>query len=183
MAVSLQQITQYLDNRGWKYRVDAAAMQIVTGVEAENVDRFLIIIALKEGGEYIELAAPQLLKVKDHVYKGVLFQTMLSIAWEVKLLRWEYDPSDGEVRASIAVALEDATLTERQFNRMLGALIELVDVVAMPRLQAVLATGEDPGQKGREQRLAEALREMLPEGGLAELQQAIAQLQQQESEG
>lgn len=182
MVVSLQQVAEYLDNRGWRYHLEPAKSRIVTGVESEQVESFLIVISLKEDGAYLELAAPQLLMVKDHVYKGVLFQTLLAIAWEVKLLRWEYDPSDGEVRASIAIALEDALLTERQFNRMLGALVQLVDQESMPRLKAVLATGEDPGRKGVEQALAEMLQEMLPEGGLAELQQAIAQLQQTEDE-
>jgi len=72
---------------------------------------------------------------------------MLAISWEVKMLRFEYDPTDGEVRASIELPIEDSLLTEGLFNRCLSGLIQLVDSLAMPRLNAVLATGVDPGRK------------------------------------
>jgi hypothetical protein len=52
------------------------------------------------------------------------------------MLQWEYDPSDGEIRAIIEFPLEDSTLTERQFNRCLYSLVELVDEIALPRLQS-----------------------------------------------
>lgn len=180
MATSVAQIAQYLTNRGWRFETDEARERIITAVRAENVENFLIAIMFQENGGYIELAAPGVLHIKDHIYKGVLFQTMLAISWEVKMLRWQYDPRDGEVRASIAVALEDAVLTERQFNRMLEGLIQLVNQVAMPRLRAVMETGEDPGAQGNEQRMAELLRGLPPEH-LAQLQQALAQLQQSEN--
>ncbi|MCT7959638.1 hypothetical protein NG799_12395 [Laspinema sp. D1] len=174
MATTLAEIGQYLDNRGWNYDLQEANSQIITGYKAENVEQFLMVIQLQEEGEYLSVFVPELLQVKDHVYKGVVFQTMLAIAWSVKFLRWEYDPRDGEIRASIGFALEDAALTERQFNRVLNALIHLVDEVAMPRLQAVLATGNDPGDPEMEQDIAAALAQLLPEGSLEALQPAIA---------
>lgn len=173
MATTLNQIAQYLDNRHWKYHIQAADSRIITGVIANNVDQLPIAIALKEDGEYLELAAPQLLQVKDHIYKGVLFQTLLAISWEVKMLRWEYDPLDGEIRASIGFPLEDASLTERQFNRVLGGLIQIVDEYAMPRLQAVLETGIDPAEKALGERLLLTLQEILPDGSLNLLEQAL----------
>ncbi|WP_246259807.1 YbjN domain-containing protein [Oxynema aestuarii] len=144
MATTLTQIAHFLDRRSWFYHLEPERNRIVTGVKSEVVENFMIVIQLHEGGEYLELCAPQLLFLKDHVCKGVAFQTMLAIAWEVKLLRWEYDPDDGEVRTSVALALEDAPLSENQFNRLLSALIQLTDR-AIERLNTVLVTGEDPG--------------------------------------
>lgn len=163
MATTLKQIAQYLDRREWRYHIDTEDSRIITGVKADHVEEFIIIISLKENGEYLEIVAPQLLKVKDHVYKGVLFQTLLAISWQVKMLRWEYDPLDGEIRASIAFPLEDALLTQKQFNRALSGLIDLVDRVSMPRLKAVLATGVDPGEKELGEALLEAMESTFPE--------------------
>jgi hypothetical protein len=163
MATNLLEISQYLDNREWRYHLESEKSRIITGVKADHVEDFLIVISLKEDGEYLELAAPQLLQVKDHVYKGVLFQTMLAISWQVKMLRWEYDPSDGEIRASIGFPLEDSPLTEKQFNRVLSGLIQLVDEMAMPRLKTVLATGEDPGEKQMGEQLLDAMEQAFPE--------------------
>ncbi len=175
MATTLASITQYLDNRGWKYYKDIPNSRIITGVQLKNVEDFLISLQLTENGEFLQIIAPKLLHVNDSVYKGVLFQTMLAISWEVKMLRFEYDRIDGEIRASIELPLEDSPLTERQFNRALEGLIDLVDRVAMPRLKTVLATGSDPGTKS----LASSLLDAIPEEVLNLLQEALAIRQQQ----
>lgn len=174
MATTLHQIAEFLDNRDWKYDFQPENSRVITGVKADNVDPFPIAIALKEEGEYLEFAAPNLLHIKNHVYKGVLFQTLLAISWETKMIRWEYDPLDGEIRASIGFPLEDAPLTEQQFNRALSALIHIVDSLAMPRIQAVLETGIDPQEKQLGERLLLTLEEVLPEGSLTLLEKAIA---------
>ncbi|MGA0200041.1 MAG: hypothetical protein ACO3NK_13175 [Prochlorotrichaceae cyanobacterium] len=175
MATTLETIATYLDRRGWRYQLEPEQSRIVTGVQAENIDTLQIVIRLREDGEYLDLFSPNLLNVKDHVYKGVLFQTLLHLSWESKLLRWEYDPSDGEVRASVLIALEDNSLTERQFNRLLESLIDLVDRQSMPRIQSVLSTGNDPGAQTMESQLANLLTTFAAESGIdmAQLQQEL----------
>ena len=173
MSTTIQQIARYLDNRHWNYELFDSDSRIITGVKAENVDQFLILIHLTEEGEYLELTAPDLLQAKHHIHKEKLFQTMLTISWQSKMLRWEYNPIDGEVGASIAFPLEDAALTERQFDRSLSTLIKVVDEVAMPRLQAVLSTGSDPGEEQLGEWLLLTLEESLPDGSLSLLSQAL----------
>jgi hypothetical protein len=173
MAATLEQISIYLDNIGWKYRVDNEQNRILTGVYAENMDEFLIVIQLEEDGEFFELFAPRVLSgVNSHPHKFAILQTMLCIAWETKMLQWEYDPSDGEIRAIIEFPLEDSTLTERQFNRCLYSLIELVDEIALPRLKTVMDTGQDPGDIAEGERLLLRLQEESP-GLLAVLERAM----------
>lgn len=110
-------------------------------------------------------------------YKGLLFQTMLAISWEVKMLRFEYDPTDGEIRASIELPIEDSMLTEGLFHRCLSGLIQLVDSIAMPRLNAVLATGVEPGRKN----VAAQLLDGMPDELLNLLGDAIAHRRQLDS--
>ena len=173
MATTLEQISTYLENKGWKHRVDEAGSRILTGVYGENLEDFLIVIQLDEDGEFFEMFAPRVLSgVKDHPHKTAILQTMLCISWETKMLQWEYDPSDGEIRAIIEFPLEDATLTERQFNRCLHSLVQLVDELALPRLQAVMETGEDPGDIEEGERLLLALQEEAP-GLLSVLERAM----------
>jgi hypothetical protein len=92
---------------------------------------------------------------------------MLAISWETKMLQWEYDPSDGEIRAIIEFPLEDSILTERQFHRCLSGLIQIVDSIAIPRLKEVMETGEDPGNLELGERLLLSIQEEAP--GLLEL--------------
>jgi hypothetical protein len=173
MAATLSQLTGYLDKKGWKYRVEAAESRIITGVYAENLEQFLIVIQLDEEGEFFEIYAPRVLSgVKNHPHKSAILQTMLCISWETKMLQWEYDPSDGEIRAIIEFPLEDAEMTERQFNRCLYSLVQLVDELALPRLQTVMATGEDPGDLEEGERLLLTLQEEAP-GLLQMLEKAM----------
>ena len=168
MGVTLQQIAKYLDNQGWSYRLDEEADRIVTGVQAENVEDLLIVIQLDENGEFFRIFVPQVLGgVKDHPHKQAILQTMLSISWETKMLQWEYDPSDGEIRAIIEFPLEDSILTERQFNRCLAGLVQIVDSVAMPRLKGVMETGQDPAILDMGERLLLSIEQQAP--GLLEL--------------
>jgi hypothetical protein len=168
MGTNLQQIAKYLDNLGWDYRFDEEADRIITGVEADNLEDFLIVVQLDEDGKFFRVFAPQVLSgVQDHPHKAAILQTMLAISWETKMLQWEYDPSDGEIRAIIEFPLEDSVLTEKQFNRCLSGLIQLVDSVAMPRLQEVMETGQDPGNLELGERLLLSIQEESP--GLLEL--------------
>lgn len=173
MAATLEQIAQYLDNKGWKYRLDAEEARIYTGVQGDNVENLLIVIELEEDGEFFAVYAPQVLSgVSDHPHKAAILQTMLSISWETKMLQWEYDPVDGEIRAIIEFPLEDSSLTERQFNRCLTALIQIVDDMAIPRLMRVMETGSDPGDEDAGERLLLALQEEAP-GLLTMLERAM----------
>ncbi|KAB8314887.1 hypothetical protein SD81_033245 [Tolypothrix campylonemoides VB511288] len=168
MAADLQQIAYFLDNLGWNYRIDEQEERIIIGVESDNVKDFLIVVQLDEDGKFFRLFAPQVLSgVTHHPHKAAILQTMLSISWETKMLQWEYDPSDGEIRAIIEFPLEDSILTEKQFNRCLHGLIQLVDNVAIPRLMAVMETGHDPGNLELGERILLSIQEQAP--GLLEL--------------
>jgi hypothetical protein len=168
MGVNLQEIAKYLDNQGWRYRLEQEADRIITGMESENVEQFLIVIQLDEDGGFFRIFAPQVMAgVKDHPHKAAILQTMLAISWETKMLQWEYDPSDGEIRAIIEFPLEDSILTERQFNRCLNGLIQIVNNVAIPRLKEVMKTGQDPANIDMGERLLLSIQEQAP--GLLEL--------------
>ncbi|MEA5597697.1 hypothetical protein [Rivularia sp. UHCC 0363] len=168
MAVNVQEIAEYLDQIGWEYRIEEEEDRIVTGVEGDNLEDFMIVVQLDEDGRFFRVFAPQVLSgVKDHPHKDAILQTMLVISWETKMLQWEYDPSDGEIRAIIEFPIEDSTLTEQQFNRCLSALVQLVDGVAIPRLQEVMETGYDPGNVEVGERLLLSIQEQAP--GLLDL--------------
>lgn len=173
MAANLQQIATYLTHKGWKYRLNESEGRIYTGVKGKSLDNLLIVIELEEEGEFFSIYAPQVLSgLQEHPHKPAILQTMLSISWETKMLQWEYDPSDGEIRAIIEFPLEDSTLTERQFNRCLHGLVQLVDEMAMPRLLHVMETGLDPDDEDTAERLLLSIEQEAP-GLLSLLERAM----------
>lgn len=171
---TIQQITTYLAQRGWQYSLDLEHNRIITGVKSEILEKLLILIKLSEDNEYFEIIIPELLTgLKNHPHQGAVFKTMLSLTSETKMLRWEYEDLADQVHAKIEIPLEDAQLTQKQFDRCLDSLVQLVDEIAMPRLLTVMQTGEDPGDVQLGERLLLSLSEVLPDGSLSLLDQAL----------
>lgn len=172
MATNLAQICQFLDNRQLNYQQMVNQPYILTGVTTQTRERFAITIKLSEQGRCLKLRAPQLLQVKDHVFMGLFFRAIAHLAYSVKLARFQYNPMDGEVRAAVEFPLEDAPLTEQQFNRCLDSLVKLLDS-SLPRLRTILASGYDPGQRV----LAEQIWEAMPSALQQQLQEMILRRQ------
>lgn len=105
----------------------------------------MLIVRLVEYGEFIKIFYPQLFKYLDGSHKLTLMQTLLLVSWETKMLQWEYDPTEGEIRAMVEFPLADAVLSRRQFERALTGLMQMVEAYH-PRLEAVIETGVDPGR-------------------------------------
>ena len=62
------------------------------------------------------------------------------IQWRTKMIQFEFDARDGEVRPVVEFPLEDAELTMLQLHRALIGLLQLVDRYH-PELEHCLATG------------------------------------------
>jgi hypothetical protein len=148
MGTTLDQISTYLDQYGLTYQTQPEKSRILIQVSINEDEKLLVVIQLDEGGRFFKLFAPEVLAgVQEHPHRAAILQTMLSISWETKMLQWEYDPSDGEIRAIIEFPLEDSTLTARQFHRCFSGLVEIVGSWALPRLHEVMETGIDPGDQ------------------------------------
>ncbi|MEM9137257.1 MAG: hypothetical protein AAGB01_07905 [Cyanobacteria bacterium P01_F01_bin.42] len=146
MGASLTQISTYLDHRNLEYELREEQSLVIVDVPTDDLEPLVVVVKLEEDGEFIKVFVPQVVAgVKDHPHKTAILQTMLVISWETKMLQWEYDPSDGEIRAIIEFPLEDAQLSERQFDRCFDGLVEMVSDWALPRLKEVMTHGYDSG--------------------------------------
>jgi hypothetical protein len=169
MGTTTTQIAGFLEKRGLKFVREDDKNRVLVPFNLEGNEKLLVVVALEENGEFLKLFSANLCKYSDGPYKLLLMQTLLMISWETKMLQWEYDPSDGEIRAMIEFPLEDAVLTERQFLRAFDALVQLV-VTYFPRVKSVIATGKDPGRQGKDtpsDRLADEFRRWVSGGGSA----------------
>lgn len=145
MPLNLEQLESYLVEEGLKYRLTDEGY-LLTGFATRNYvgpggrEGVAIAIRLDEDGEHVEFTAPNLYTTRDCGHSAALFEALLAITMRTKLIRFEYDPSDGEIRCSVEYAVEDGSLTKRQFLRMLHALSESIDRWD-PVIRAAKATG------------------------------------------
>lgn len=166
MAVTLQEISGWLDNIGLKHDIKEDDSKIIT---AMNQDRFMgITIEVEEDGELLQIYSNLLigeenksLKVKEHEHSGLVLQHMLKINYDTKFGTWEFDPKDGEIRFAVEIPLEDAKMTEKQFKRIISVIAQSEDGFA--ELLKIMETGECPEDKTMDDMLTMMLMGMLKE--------------------
>lgn len=133
MGSTLEQIGEFLATEDLNYRIDTDRDVIVTGFGTENYidddgDKNLgMIIQLEENGEFLKIFTPKCYSILEETNRAALMQTLLMVSWKTKMIQFEYDDSDGEVRAIIEYPLEDANLTRRQLLRSVQSLVQIVD--------------------------------------------------------
>jgi len=103
-------------------------------------------ILLEEGGKFIRFFdEPKcFLPVRSAEHKAKVFETLLTIQNETKMMQWGYDPNDGKIRACIELPLDDAKLTKHLFVRILEGLSLIVNQ-SRARILHVMIVGEDTG--------------------------------------
>jgi hypothetical protein len=89
----------------------------------------MVVIQLTENGEFVKFFTPSAyhIPMDDSAY-GML-KTFSIISWQVKLVDFEVDPADGEVRPTIDFAVEDGVLTTKQIERCCKTLARVVDIL------------------------------------------------------
>ncbi len=152
MATSIDQIAGYLDALGLKYDKHQDGVSILTGfqtkqyVDGRGNKGILLVVTVEENGEFVKFYAPGIFVYPQGPHSGALMQTLLNICYITKMLQFEYDPKDGEVRAMIEFPVEDSTLTQRQVARCIGALASFAD-----QYYAIIRAAIDRGEKANEE--------------------------------
>jgi hypothetical protein len=148
MAITYEEIKGYLDSEGIKYLWVEEGAYLATGFNTsiyrrdDGTPNLAMAIKLEEDGEYFKLVAPKVYVFKDGPTKLAFWQTLLMICWKTKLLEFEYDDNDGEVRCIVEFPIEDGTLTKRQLMRCLRGMVSLIEeyhpVISKARAEGVI---------------------------------------------
>lgn len=132
MAINLAHLEEFLVDMNLRYSIHKDYIRTTYATErfanADGERLLLVVMRLDEEGEYFRLVAPNLYRCRpEHPHAKALYKLLLGVSWKSKLIKYEYDERDGEIRAIIEIPIEDGTLTEAQFQRCLNALIQLIE--------------------------------------------------------
>lgn len=132
MATTLSTIEGYMVAEGLKYSMhdDYIRTSFATDLyrDQDGDSSVFIIARIEEDGEYFKLMAPNLYHYPpDGTNTAEVFRILLGVCWRSKLIKYEYDERDGEIRAIVEFPLEDSQLTSRQFLRCLNGLVQIID--------------------------------------------------------
>lgn len=163
MATTIEELKSFLDAEKLSYDHEPGDGYIRTGFRTDNYQNkdgrnsLRLVIELIEGGEFIKFMAPCayfMPKEASTYHKMALFQTLLQISWQTKMVQFEYDLDDGEIRANIEFPLMDSHLTQRQMRRCLMALANIIDDYH-DRIQDAIRSGITPESDKDERRAFE----------------------------
>jgi len=165
MAVTLEEIGKFLDNLEITYQKEEDV--IMFGISNDD-EHAMVFVRAKEDGELFDLQmepldenheAFDLPKESKHMQK--ILAHMLYMNYKAKFGSWEYDPSDGDIRFSIEIPLEDATMTQNQLTRIISMLNTQTGQIK--QIKTLLETGELPEDDSDDKTMKELL-EMLLSG-------------------
>jgi hypothetical protein len=134
MPTTIAAIKSMLDANGIHYSDTPRPDEIGMGWEsALYVDpdtgrkSVAVFVKLEEEGRLIKVFAPACFRMKDVAHKSAMLEALLGVCWRTKLLQFEFDDSDGEIRAMVEWPVEDGTVTFAQVSRAIKAIVFLLD--------------------------------------------------------
>lgn len=152
MAVTLEEVAGFLKSTGYKFERIEEKNLITFGISKDDETAAIAIKALENGGLFKLIMNPLNIKDKealkittDNQYIGLVLQQMLYVNYITKFGTWEYDTKDGEVRFTIEIPLEDASMTQKQFDRVLSGAFTALEY--QKKIKNILVTGEMPEEQ------------------------------------
>ncbi len=135
MPSSIAEIKVLLTHMGIKHQMHEGALFVpykttnYTNTTNQN-NGVVILVVTDNEGEMVRLMVPNAYKFADSgnsYNKLALMQTLLQITYATKLLQFEYDPEDGEIRITVDVPVMDSCLTEKQLGFCIDCIVHCLD--------------------------------------------------------
>ncbi|NBP88951.1 MAG: hypothetical protein EBU59_10695 [Planctomycetia bacterium] len=136
MATTISEITSLLDDAELRYQINEDQQAIAIGFEIDSDStgyrdsdgdpNVLLVVEIKENGEFLSICGPFAWNVRDCPHQPAVFESLVLYQARCKMIRFDYDPKDGEIRPNVEMPLEDAAITEMQFHRLLGVMLQAI---------------------------------------------------------
>jgi hypothetical protein len=147
MAVTLDKLKSLASAEGLKYFLapDRPAILATFGGLTGN---FQVIMLVELDGRFLQFRTIGYASCPAaHPHLEAVLKVLASLDYKLRLTKFGWDPSDGEIVAYADLWLEDATLTQKQFAAMLAAFLPAMDL-GHERIQKTIDTGVDPEGPG-----------------------------------
>jgi hypothetical protein len=154
MALKFDDLKQLLEQEGLHYYIDPKQEAVMLRVAA-LFGSYQLVISLQVEGQFLQFRSIGYLQcAPTHPHLAVVLRALCEINYQKRLVKLGWDARDGEIAAYADVWIMDGMLSQGQFHRMFTNFVPTLDE-SLPRLQEILQTGKDPGDRDL-QRLLEA---------------------------
>jgi hypothetical protein len=161
MALTLDGLKKLLEDQQLRYFVAPDRPAVMLGVTG-LCGQYQFVISLESDGVFLQFRTISYLHCPaDHPHLAQVLQLLGTLNYQTRLVKFGWDPSDGEIVAYADIWLMDASLTPGQFERMLHNYVPAIDT-GSARIKETMATGKDPGEEEPAQMAARMLGGSLP---------------------
>ena len=183
MSTNLQEIHKILNNLDLENKIDTEIGLIITGIgsdiytDSDGKHGIQIIMHADENGEFFRIIAPNLYINKHSLHEMATLQTCMHVTSHTKLVKCLYNESNKEICIQIDLPLEDNTISSKQVSRILGCLIETVEMFD-PAFRSAIDTGDVITMKIFAEKQQQAkLAELIKNAPAEEIENLIQQLE------
>ncbi len=131
MAMTIEEVEALLTEIGFRFQRGPRAQVGMRFGMKQYLDRdgdkdLLVLVDLLENGEYLKVFAPMAFKATgDHA--DAFLRACSMVQWRTKLIQFEFDATDGEIRPIVEFPLEDGKVTRKQLERCIVGLAGIID--------------------------------------------------------
>ena len=151
--MTIEELKALAEGEDLKYFIAPDRPMLLMGFGLLN-GNYQIGVSLELDGRFIQFRTVAYLHCpSDNPHVEAVLRVLGHLNYQLRLTKFGWDPSDGEIVGYADVWLEDGTLTQKQFSSILHSLLPGIDV-NYPRLTKTIETGEDPGEFRPEDLLA-----------------------------
>ena len=147
MSTTLNEIVELLEKCGYpfgRHEYDQTPVVLVKTshyLNSEQQPVLSVFIQVIEEGRIVKFFCPAAYHIPLDTTGFAALKTFASISWKVRLVNFQVDIEDGEVRPSIHIPVEDTSLTPQQLQACLENLSVVVDLFD-PYIRHALIYGE-----------------------------------------
>lgn len=151
MSIPVEAIQGYLLRAGLKFAINDQGNngQFMLTFETRRYrnpsgeNSLMVVVTVSDNGHHLEVAAVNAYSANDAKNVGTLCEYLMGQNYALKLLRWELDRCDGEIRALADAAPVDGGITYEAFMRMLMMFPVVLDSLHTS-IAKVMATAKLP---------------------------------------
>lgn len=147
MTITIDKLKSLAEHQGLKYFIapDRPALMMGFGGVAGS---YQVIMLVELDGRFLQFRTVGYGQCpSDHPHVEAVLRVLGALDYKLRVTKFGWDPSDGEIVGYADLWLEDATLTQQQFAAMLGAFIPAIDQ-GHARIAKTIETGVDPEGSG-----------------------------------
>jgi hypothetical protein len=145
MPMTLEKLRRLCEGESLKYFLAPDRPMVMMGFGGVN-GRYQVVVPIELDGRFLQVRTVAYLHCPaDHPHLEPVLRILGSLNYKLRMTKFGWDPTDGEIVGYADVWVEDGEFTQTQFRSCLRCLIPAIDL-NYKRLTQTMETGQDPGE-------------------------------------